>query len=731
MRLRPFLLLCCAAVLLGGPALGQRASVRGTVTDAGSGDALAGVNVVVESVDGRRLGRATDRDGAFAFAGLLPGRYVLRATFLGYEPHADTLALDFEDRIELAIALHPDEAELEAVTVEGEGPPPTAAPAGFVRVRPADLATIPAPDLSADLAGFLTVQPGITTVGDRGGQLYVRGGTPTQNLVLVDGMRLFQPFHIVGFYSAFPAEIVQQADVYAGGFGARYGGRISSVIDVQTRTGSKRRFGGAASIAPFLTALRVEGPIVRDEASFIASVRESVVGRVAEQVVGEPLPYRFGDAFGKIHFFTGPASYVTLTGLRTTDAGTISGSADETTQIDWTNEAAGARFFYLPPSIAAALDVTVNYSAYRSGFEPERGPARDADVRSFGGSFGLTYFFDDSEVRFGFGGQTLSFDYTFDRALRARSEHTTEGHAFVEGAFGLGALRIEPGLRLQTFPSQRRNASIEPRLRASWAASPTTTLSAAFGVYRQEIIGLTDERDIGDVFLAWASIPENAPTPRALHAILGVEARPVPWLMLGAEGYAKQLADMQVLLGDRGLVRSHGEVFGLDLRAEARRGPFYVFAGYGVSASTYHNAREEYRPPHDRRHRLNLVGEVRLGSYRLAARWQLASGRPFTRLVGIYDDLGIPGPDGGFVTEPGTPTVLIEDAPFRGLTPAYYRLDVSAERDFEVGGALLTLQASLINATDRANFFYYDAFRADRVDQFPLIPSVGLRVAFE
>ena len=258
-------------------------------------------------------------------AGLLPGRYVLRATFLGYEPHADTLALDFEDRAELTIALHPDEAELEAVTVESEGPPPTAAPAGFVRVRPADLAAIPAPDLSADLAGFLTVQPGITTVGDRGGQLYVRGGTPTQNLVLVDGMRLFQPFHIVGFYSAFPAEIVQQADVYAGGFGARYGGRISSVIDVQTRNGSKRRFGGAASIAPFLTALRVEGPIVRDEASFLLSVRESVVERVAEQVVGEPLPYRFGDAFGKVHFFTGPASFVTLTGLRTTDAGTISG----------------------------------------------------------------------------------------------------------------------------------------------------------------------------------------------------------------------------------------------------------------------------------------------------------------------------------------------------------------------------------------------------------------------
>jgi hypothetical protein len=734
--MRCLLLLCCA-VLLSVPALGQRASVRGVVTDAESGENLAGVNVVVTSEDGRQLGRATDRDGGFAFAGLLPGRYALRATSLGYAPHADTFAVSFEDRVDLEIALEPDEAEMAAVTVEAAAPPPTAAPAGLVQVRPADLAVIPAPDLSADLAGFLTLQPGITTVGDRGGQLYVRGGTPTQNLVLVDGMRLFQPFHIVGFYSAFPAEIVQTADVYAGGFGARYGGRISSVIDVQTRNGSKQRFGGAASIAPFLTALRVEGPIVPDEASFVVSVRESVVERVAEPFVGEPLPYRFGDAFGKVHFFTGPASFVTLAGLRTTDRGTISGSTGDATRVDWANEAAGARFFYLPPALAsAALDVAVNYSTYRSGFEPARGPARDADVKSFGGSFELAYFFDDRDVRFGFAAQTLNFDYTFNRALRARSENTTEANAFVEGRFGLGPFRIEPGLRLQLFPSQRRNAAFEPRLRASWAATPATTLSAALGVYHQEIIGLTDERDIGDVFLAWSPIPAGAPTPRALHAIAGVEAQPAPWLTLGAEGYAKQLADMQVLLGDRGLVRSHGEVFGLDLRAEGRpplgeQAPLYVFAGYGLSAATYHNAREDYRPPHDRRHRLSLVGELQRGPYRLAARWQLTSGRPFTRLFGVYDELGTADAEGTFLTEAGVPTALIEDAPFRGLTPAYHRLDVSAERDFDVGAALLTLQASLINATDRANFFYYDAFRGDRIDQFPLIPSLGLRVAFE
>ncbi len=721
--------LALGALCLAPRAEAQRAVLTGVVNGADDGQALAGVNVVLSRADGQQLGRATDRDGRFAFAGLLPGRYTLGASFLSYDAWADTLALAFGDRVAVEIALAPAETALETVTVETQRTAPPSSPAGLVRLRPADLAVIPSPDIGGDLAGVLTAQPGVTTVGDRGGQLYIRGGTPTENLVLVDGMRLFQPFHIVGFYSAFPADIVQRADVYAGGFGARYGGRISSVIDVATRNGSKQRFGGAAALAPFLTSLRLEGPIVRDEASFVLSVRESVVERVAEPLLGETLPYRFGDAFGKVHFFTGPASFVSLTGLRTADAGTISGVEDRT-RIDWANEALGGRFFYLPTSLAAALDVAVGYSAYRSSFEPDRAPARDADVQSFGGQFALAYFLDRAEVRFGFGAQTLRFDYTFDRARPGTRENTTEGNFFVEAAFDLGrGVRVEPGLRLQTFPSQQRDLSLEPRLRASWAAGPVT-LSTALGVYRQEIVGLSDERDIGDVFTAWSAIPAGEPTPRALHAILGAEVR-AGGLTLGAEGYAKQLADVQVLLGERGLVRSHGEVFGLDLRAEARRGPLFLLTSYGYSASTYHNAREDYRPPHDRRHRLNLVGGVQRGAWRVSARGQLASGRPFTRLVGVYDALGPPDAEGGFLTDPGTPTMVTEAAPFRGLTPAYYRLDVSAERDFDLGPAVVTLQASVINATDRANFFYYDVLRADRIDQFPLIPSLGLRVAFE
>lgn len=720
---------------LAAPAAAQRAMVAGAVADAETGEPLPGVNVVLDGEDGGQIGRATDAGGHFAFTGLLPGRYALAASFVGYEAFRDTLDLGFGDRVEMAIVLSPERAALAAVTVEADPSATTSSPAGLIEVRPADLAAIPAPDPGGDLAGFLTLQPGIVAVGDRGGQLYVRGGTPTENLVLVDGMRLFQPFHIVGFYSAFPADIVQYADVYAGGFGARYGGRISSVIDVTTRNGSKQRFGGAATVAPFLAGLQVEGPLYRGAVSFLASGRVSAIERVGEDLYGRAYPYRFGDAFAKVHAFLSPTSFFTASGLLTTDEGDLSGSGRERDRVGWHNEAVAARFFYMPPSFAAALDVSVFYSGFGSTFEPEGMPARASDVTSFGGQFALAYLLGRHQVRLGFAGQTLQFDYAFDRARGGVRESTGEGTFFVEADLGLGGgLRVEPGLRLQTFPSQARTVSFEPRFRASWAVSPRHTLSAAAGVYRQEILGLMDQRDVGDVFLAWAPTREGAPVPRAVHLLAGWDGQIRPWLALGAEAYAKDLSGLALLLGERGLVYTNGEVLGLDLRAEWRRTPLYVLVTYGLSAITYRDAQGtpdatgvDYRPPHDRRQRLAVLARLAWGDWSASARWQLASGRPFTRVAAVYDALEV-DPAGGFVGQPGTPTVLLDAAPFAGLTPAYHRLDLSLERAFHFRAATVTAQATLVNAYDHANFFYYDVLRSARVDQFPLIPSLGLRV---
>src|SRR5690606_35192440 len=113
---------------------------------------------------------------------------------------------------------------------------------------------------SGDLATYLQTLPGVVTTGDRGGQLFVRGGTPAENLALVDGIPIYQPFHILGFFSVFPEDLVSSVDFYAGGFGARYSGRTSSVLDVQMRDGNPNKLSGAGSISPFLAEVLAEGP---------------------------------------------------------------------------------------------------------------------------------------------------------------------------------------------------------------------------------------------------------------------------------------------------------------------------------------------------------------------------------------------------------------------------------------------------------------------------------------
>ncbi|NNF03231.1 MAG: TonB-dependent receptor plug domain-containing protein, partial [Rhodothermales bacterium] len=257
------------------------AVVRGTVTDADSGEPLPDATLVLRR-SGRLVdARVTDVSGGFVFQRIAAGRYVLRTSYIGFDVQTDSLDLTEDEIVTLDIALVPSSAQMQELIVETARTGGDRFVAGLETITSADLKRVPMPDVSYDLAGYLQTLPGVVSTGDRGGQLFVRGGTPTQNLILLDGMPIYQPFHIVGFYSAFPADIISFTDVYAGGFGARYGGRISSVIDINTRNGSKEQVRASASIAPFLSGVQLEFPVVKGESSLMLSVRESIIDRVS------------------------------------------------------------------------------------------------------------------------------------------------------------------------------------------------------------------------------------------------------------------------------------------------------------------------------------------------------------------------------------------------------------------------------------------------------------------
>ncbi len=749
------LLLFTFFLLAHGTVAAQTAVLRGFVTSASDGQPLPGVNILLDSQDGEQNGTATNSDGFYAFSRLQPGIYYIRASFIGFETYVDTLHLE-AGITPLNFALRDDPSELDEVLVETERETTGAAgiTAGLQTVRPRDIEIVPMPDLSADIANYLTALPGVVSQGDRGGQLFIRGGEPTQNQVLLDGIPIYQPFHFVGFFSAFPSEIINTADVYAGGFGGRFGGSLSSVIDIATRTGNKNRFSGAASVAPFVAAARLEGPIVPGHVSVLGSVRESLIEQGASRIIDAPLPFSFADRFGKIHANLGTGTQLSVTGLQTKDRGRLGidplNPAEDSIREDevrMENLALGARLIFLPPNINMFAEILVSRSQVESSIGPIGQALRSSKTRRTGVDAHVTHYVGDLDVNWGLSVHTSELDTDlqgFFQNIEERTEYITEASLYIEPTYEMkNGLRVQPALRLQSFPSKGRSY-LEPRLRVVWNLG-VHRFSTAAGIYHQEIVGLNDRRDVGDVFTAWTSSPRGI-VPEAHHIILGWRSSPLTWLDVSLEGFYKKLDDLVVpewTAYPRFTTRLHpawGNVRGVDARLEVAAGPVYSAVSYGVSEVNYFarvpalefafgESETKYSPPHDRTHQLSFIGGLSVGDFELNVRWQFGSGLPFNESMG-FDQFILLDSLVNVTTEPGMERVLYS-RPYTGRLPTYHRLDVTLEYNVDVSPQVrLTAQAGAINAYDRHNFFYLDLFTLRRVNQLPLIPSFGLKLQY-
>ena len=742
-----------ALALLAGPALAQN-GLRGFVTGADDGQPLIGATVLAQPIDadgdpaGDPRGAATDIDGLYVIPRLADGPYVVRVSYVGYATQTEVLTLSGGAIRTYDVALDVETGDFEVVVESERTTGGARVTAGVQAIDPKDIDVVPAPDVSGDLASYLTTSPGVVTTGDRGGQLFVRGGEPSQNLVLLDGMALYQPFHVLGFYSAFPSDLLAGADLYAGGYPARFGGQVSSVLDIQTRNGNKQELAAAASVAPFVSAARIEGPLARGTVSFLASGRLSVIEQGAAQYVSQDLPFEFGDVFGKIHAIPSPNVQLSLQGIHTFDRGTIGedvgGVVPE--EVRYQNTAAGLRFLYLPNVSALRAEILVNGSLLDSeqGLDPERDvPLRQSSVGRINTEVHLTYYLPSVDLKAGLFVRTNRLERSLDRVGGATdTEYFTEAGSYFEPEVRLGGLSLQGGLRVASYPNDGRTY-LEPRGRVVLQAG-AHELSAAGGLYHQEVIGINDRRDVANVFTAWTR--RDGGVVEAWHGIAGYRVQPAPGVELVAEGYYKWLDELSVAEWTAfprfttNLQPATGEVKGLDLRAELRRGPFYGYVGYGLADVVY-DAKgpnldlwygEEtlrFHPPHDRRHQVSTLVSAEVGGFDVSARWQFGSGLPFTRALGFDRFVSPNGPQDPFET-PGTPRVIYE-RPFNGRLPTTHRLDVSVDRTFALTDDLdLTAQASVINAYDRRNLFYYDTFTLRRVDQLPIVPTFGLKIAY-
>ena len=739
--------LLLAAIVLGGPAAAQTDGiVRGVVTSAEDGEVLQGANVILTGVDSDiRRTAVTDANGFYEIRNVVPARYRVRTSYVGFATHRDTLDVSAERR-SYNVALSPTAQRLDEVRVEVERGG-AQRQAGLQTVGAQDLDRIPTPGSGGDLASYLQTLPGVVAGGDRGGGFNIRGGKTSQNLFLVDNLPLVKPLHISNFYSSFPQGAVKGADVYAGGFGAEYMGKISAVVDVTLRKGNMQEYAGSASVSPFVSSARVEGPIEKGRQSFLAIVRRSTVEETGP-LLGRDVPLSFYDVTGRYSLQREGAS-CSLTGLRTHDKGRLSN--ERNTELSWSNTAVGGRCLLFGTGLDHALKISAGYTRFENSAGRVDSAERTAGLQR--GFFDLEQEREMSwgTLQLGMRAQFTSYKFEVDQKFT----FSQSGRPFGGALNAFGAVETELGehftfapslgfqIHSRTFPP-----TYEPRLRLTYRPDGTDQqeVSLALGKYHQMSQGITDTQDAGTEFTIWTPEPVTDTPPRALHGILGYQQQILDNLGVSVEGYVKDIANIAVpewSVLDRfetNLTPAGGLTYGVDARVELTTNSFYLFAGYGWSRVTYEAAQDdlgawiegsvfEFSPSHDQRHQVNVVSEFQVGDASANLSWEFGSGRPYTRAYGFDLAPDIASQLTPPVNESGQALVLF-DEPYGERLPPYHRLDASVSRPFDLSSRT-TLEAKVgaINVYDRRNIFYYDISRDNVVNQIPIYPYVSITVS--
>ncbi len=727
--------------------LAQNGALQGLITDFSTGEPLFGANVILQSIENDEivLGTAAGSDGFYRLGSVPAGEYELRVSYIGYSTYIDTLVFRPGESFTRNFNLEVDDSILDELVVM-RTTIATQRVEGAQRISPIEIRRVPSP-AAGDLSSYIQTLPGVVTTGDRGGQVFIRGGSPSENMVLVDGALIYQPFHIVGFFSPIPSDLIAGADFYAGGFGPKYTGRISSVMDVQLRHGDRFNTSGSASVSPFAAEIFAEGPIETGTSSWVFSARNSLIDRTSNWYPIDKQPLNFESQFFKASYLLDDTRCSGMI-LHTHDRGRMDFEVDES--IKWRNFVMGGRCVAFPEQSNTLMTTNVNFSRISNTFE-DAGPFGfkssamrlnlDVDLRQFAG-----------DVRFDYGGfsrlKFLSYDLGEKFAgfnQDTDSKFTMGGH--VQASVPVGnRIDIQPGLGFSY--NGDFGVGFEPRFRFAWRpfGRDTEEFHGSAGLYLQPITGISDIRDVSSVFVAWMSSPLGNDQLQSIHTTIGWQQTVFTGFSWSVEVYYKEMKNLAIPIWNTiaqfttDLALANGEVYGSDFRIELNRGRFYGLIGYGYNWTLYESAQDhfniwfgepvqDFHPPHDRRHQVNALFSLDLGKYSAGFRWQLGTGLPFTQPLGFDDVLDFRQRLPNVNRDRGIRRVVM-DKPFQGRMPAIHRMDISLERTFLLSssGTNLNVQTGVINTYDQNNIFFYDIYTSRRIDQLTFSPYFTLKM---
>ena len=750
-------LLFCVASLYA-----QNTVLKGFTYDDSNGEVLPYCTI---QLMGTSYGALSDSKGAFMINKIPKGTYAVKVSFLGYNDIIDTIWVRKDTVITKRYSLPPASTTLDAVQIQGEGQrKEQETRTSVISVTPKDMSKMPAIGGQPDFAQYLQVLPGVISTGDQGGQLYVRGGTPVQNMLLLDGVLIYNPFHSIGIFSVFDMDIMSSADVYTGGFGAEFGGRISSVMDIQTRDGNKKRISGKVDVSNIQSQILLEGPLVKlkdnrkTALSFILSGKGSYLEPASKffypYVGDDGLPFSFWDLYGKLTLSTLNGTKLNVFGFNFNDKVNYSSIA----AYSWNNWGVGSNFQIVPGDVPITITGALAYSKYTCDLDDKLYQPKSSTMDGFTFNLAFNYYLGKSVLNVGVEAVGFNTQYTYFTQFGSKvdiDDHTTDMSFFAKFKYNFrNKLLLEPSFRLQYYYSLGE-ASPEPRLAIKYNILRNLRLKLAGGLYSQNLVAVTSDQDVVNLFNGFLSSPVSGELlasnmlndgatmkgrlQKAQHVILGLEYDPISQISINLEGYFKNFSQLisvnryKMFDTDDEFIWEKGRAYGGDVTVKYDNKGFYVWLVYSLGWVKRTDGVVDYYPHFDRRHNVNLLVSYAFGkrrSWQIDARWNFGSGFPFTQTQAYYPHYMPTNIDDDYVGGNEDLYFMLADLNQARL-PHYHRLDIGAKKKFHIGERnTLELSLSFSNVYNYRNVFYVNRISNEVIYQLPFLYYFGLTWRF-
>ena len=760
------------SLLFSSSVLPQQKEIKisGLIADATTGEALIGTNILLykDSLNPSQppyLGTVTNRYGFYIISSIPAAHYYIIAKYLGYKTIVNEIKqVSSQTVYRLNFELQPENLELEEIIVKGEKQPTPGI--STIDVSPEILKKLPSLSGEVDLFRSLQMLPGVTTVSEISNGLYVRGGSPDQTLTLVDGITIYNPAHLGNFASTFNSDALKDVKLIKGAFPAEYGGRLSSVLDIKLRSGTKESNKGIINIGAVNSHATFEGPM-GNNTTYMISGRKMYYDLFQKNFdENSTIPrYNFYDLSAKITRIMSDESILFISGMYDKDNVYSPAARNTDYNISWKNAAVGLNWIQINSNsvFINSLLSFVDYN-FRSEISDSLTPGT---IKNYFSSSNLKDIDARQKIELNWNEDNISkigFDlaiHIYDLLYSDIYDPAIESDPFA----GFDLTSMEASLFFQNeshitdnfntniggriyYFNQRKYLSFEPRISADYSPFSNFRIKAAFAIAHQ-FLHLIVRNDIALPTDLWYPSTKNIKPGKSTQYVLGFDYT-LPQYVFSIEGYYKRMKSLYEFKNnplfnprdnniDNQFTEGEGEAYGIELFANRTISSVSGWIGYTLSWARCQydelNAGRVFYPRYDRRHDFSVVVTYEPDkNWLFGATWIYTSGPGYTLPTAQFFFSGnYPGGVGG---------INFNYTERNGYKlPAYHKLDLSTAYKFNWVNFQWEVYLNIYNVYNRNNAFaQYVTFEKDaqgndipklkQISLFPIIPMAGIKMEF-